>query len=82
MRRRLGRILLDVLCAPFPKRVTNEELGDALERVARLSERRRGFAYLMKAAAILAGALCGIAWNSVRELVAAGRRRRRGGSDA
>jgi hypothetical protein len=64
---RYARLLLKLLSAPFPDRVANEELGDALERIARLG-RRRGLRYLAEATAILLSTTFGMAWNTMREL--------------
>jgi hypothetical protein len=81
--RRAAEWILKVLCAPLPARVTNEELGDALERIERLACRHRGLAFFTRAAAILASSLFAMVLNSLRELRASGTGpgRRGGGSD-
>jgi hypothetical protein len=64
---RNAQLLLKLLSTPFPARVANEELGDALERIARLG-RRRGLRYLTEATFILVSTTFGMAWNTIREL--------------
>jgi hypothetical protein len=79
--RRAGSFLLKVLCAPFPARVTDEEMGDALERIEALARERRSVAFFAKTTIIMTSALFGIALNSLRQLRPSWTRRRRRSHD-